>query len=602
MSFYFEPFENRKPPQPLPYNRGRELLWQFLAIIMIMLGAWYITWCWREAINYDALWFSIPLIGAETLAYIGLVLFTFNLWKVEDTPMQSPPVLLSDCLEESSQASSRPLRVDVFFPTYDEDPELVRLSVRDAKKIRYPHAIDLTIHVLDDGRRPAMQAMAESEGVAYIKRDNNIGFKAGNLRNAMEQTFGDFIVICDADTRPFPSILENTLGYFRDPRVAWVQTPQWFFDLPEGERLHQKWERWIGTPGRVLGRAIESVVGPIQVGRDPFCNDPKMFYDVIQRRRNWMNASFCCGAGSIHRREAVMINALKRYGEAIESMSKRVEKAVAKENPELKDLLSEQIMHHLAIETEFTPYKFHVSEDIYTSILLHGDADVKWRSVMHPQVESKMLSPQDLLSWTLQRFKYAGGSLDIAFHDNPIISAGLDWRQKIMYATTFWSYMGGLWNIVFLTAPIIYLFSGVSPIASFSPDFFKHLIPFIVATELAYMVGVWGLSTFQSKTFYLSFFPINLRALWTVFRGKQIKFPTTPKQRQEGVFWTLVWPQMLIVVLTVAGLIFAAVKIWLGISVDYSGLITNLFWGSVNIIAMLGMIRAAFWKPMEAHA
>ena len=602
MSFYFEKFEDRKPPEPLPHHPLRELVWQFLAVVTLMVGTWYIVWCWRSAMNHEALWFSITLFTAETLAFIGLCLFTLNLWKVRDVPMQPPPVSLSDCFDQVEPASDRPLRVDVFFPSYDEDPELVRLSVRDAKKITYPHPIDITIHVLDDGRRPAMEAMAESEEVVYIKRDNNIGFKAGNLRNAMEQTFGDFIVICDADTRPFPTILEHTLGYFRDPKMAWVQTPQWFFDLPEGERLPQAWGRRLGGFGKFAGKCVEAIAGPIQVGHDPFCNDPKMFYDVIQRRRNWMNASFCCGAGSIHRREAVMAGAIKRYAEAIDDMKTRVTKAIGKTNPQLEARLSDQIIHHLALETEFTPYQFHVSEDIYTSILLHSDRQNQWRSVLHPRVESKMLSPQDLLSWTLQRFKYAGGSLDIAFHDNLMFRRGLSLGQKLMYGATFWSYLGGLWNIVFLIAPIIYLFTGISPVASFSPDFFKHLIPFLVLTELTFLVGTWGMSTFQGKTFYLSFFPINLRALWTVLRGKQIKFPTTPKQRQEGVFWTLVWPQMAIIALTAGGLIFAACQIVFGESLDYSGLVTNLFWGSVNMIAMMAMVKAAFWKPREATA
>ena len=82
-----------------------------------------------------------------------------------------------------------------------------------------------------------MEALAAELGVNYISRNNNIGFKAGNMRNAMEKTSGDFIVICDADTRIFPTFLVNNLGYFRDPKVAWVQTPQWFFDLPEGKNL-----------------------------------------------------------------------------------------------------------------------------------------------------------------------------------------------------------------------------------------------------------------------------------------------------------------------------------------------------------------------------
>ena len=56
-------------------------------------------------------------------------------------------------------------------------------------------------------------------------------------------------------------------------------------------------------------------------------------------------------------------------------------------------------------EEVLTPYKFHVSEDIYTSIVLHSDREREWKSYQHPYVESKMLSPQDLLTWTIQRYK-----------------------------------------------------------------------------------------------------------------------------------------------------------------------------------------------------
>jgi cellulose synthase (UDP-forming) len=73
------------------------------------------------------------------------------------------------------------------------------------------------IHVLNNGKRPAMEAVAREEWVNYITRTDNVGFKAGNLRNVMAATSGDFILICDADMRPFPTFLEETLGYFRDP-------------------------------------------------------------------------------------------------------------------------------------------------------------------------------------------------------------------------------------------------------------------------------------------------------------------------------------------------------------------------------------------------
>lgn len=601
MGFYFDKFENRQPEPPLPHNEYMELAWQFFAVMALVVGLWYITWRWTHSLNYDALWYAIPLVIAETGAYIGLAFFTFNLWKVKDTPKQEAPTLLSQVVNYEPQ-QDRPITIDMYFPTYDEDPELVRLSLIDAKKVLNPMKATILIHVLDDGGRESMKQVAEEEGVNYITREGNVGFKAGNLRNAMEQTGGDFIVICDADTRPFPTILEHTLGYFRDSDVAWVQTPQWFFDLPEGKSLDDVLGKYLSTPGKWLGNGIQKIMGPVKIGEDPFVNDPKMFYDVIQRRRNWCNASFCCGAGSIHRREAVMEAALKTYAEHIAKQVNEDTQKVIKLTGEdtihqgLQDTIRQQVVQ----EHEFTPYRFHVSEDIYTSIVLHSDSERNWKSVMHPEVESKMLSPQDLLTWTIQRFKYAGGTLDIAKNDNPVFRKGMSLPQRLMYATTIWSYIGGIWNAIFLTAPLIYLFFAISPVQSYSLEFYVHILPFLLLTEIAFMLGGWGLAGYPSKASYLAFFPTNLRALWTVIKGEKISFPVTPKDRQEGSFLHLAIPQTLIIVLTVIGIIFAWSQYQLEHpSYDINGVLLNTFWGINNILALSSILFAAFWQPDE---
>lgn len=600
MSFYFERFEDRKPEPPLPYSPWVEAIWQFLLVLALTLGGWYIAWRWTSSLNMDALWYAIPLVVAETGAYIGLVLFGFNLWKVRDYPVQAPPSDILQCVGDEDGHLPRPVKVDIFLATYSEEEELVRLSIQDAKKVTYPSTIELKIHVLDDGRREAMRKVAEEEGVGYISRTNNIGFKAGNLRNAMEQTDGDFLAICDADTRLFPSFLENTLGYFRDPQVAWVQTPQWFYDIPEGIPLPKAMSRWLGRFGHWLGRGVEWIIGPVRVGQDPFVNDPKMFYDIIMRRRNPYNASFCCGAGSIHRREAVMEAALKGWVEQVETESHRRADEFRKLTKEksIDASAAKMLRQQAALEEEFTPYKFHVSEDIYTSIVLHSDIDRKWKSVLHPQVESKMLSPQDLLTWSIQRFKYAGGTLDITLHDNPVFRRGLSIPQRILYGATVWSYLGGIWNFLFLIAPLIYLYTAIAPVSAYSMDFYVHILPFLFISELAFMAAYWGLASYQAKANYISFFPINLRALWTVLRGEKIKFPVTPKDRQEGSFVGLVWPQLVIIILTIAGLIFA----WVSYLFFYSdhnldALLVNTFWGINNVLALMGIVMAAFWKP-----
>jgi cellulose synthase (UDP-forming) len=545
------------------------------------------------------------VVAAETFAYIGLILFTVNLWKTSDPPILPPPALVGECVERPDDVPARPIAVDVFFATYNEDPELVRLGIVDAKRIRYPHPIDVRLHVLDDGRRPAMAAVAAEEGVGYITRTSNVGYKAGNLRNAMEQTGGDFILICDADTRPFPTILERTMGYFRDPKVAWVQTPQWFYDLPEGRPLPEVLARRLGRVGAGLGRLVERVAGPVRVGEDPFVNDPQLFYDVILRRRNWANAAFCCGAGSIHRREAVMEAALRKYALAIEG---EVQGSVARMLEELRETsldpaLEQAMRQEAALAVELTPYKFHVSEDIFTSMVLHGDKERGWKSIQHPYVESKMLSPQDLLSWTIQRFKYAGGSLDILLHDRPLTRAGLTWPQKIMYGATFYSYLGGIWNTIFLAAPIVYLLSNVAPVSAYSTSFFVHLLPFLVANELATMVGTWGIAGYKPKAAYIAFFPINLQALWATLRGREIKFKVTPKVRQEGNFLRLVWPQLAVAVLTTLSLAFAF-ACWALDLRDYElgALLANLFWGFNNVLAMVPMISAALYRGETPEA
>jgi cellulose synthase (UDP-forming) len=537
---------------------------------------------------------------AETLAFIGSTLFTINLWKVKDIPSLPAPETIDDCIAPEETQERRQIKVDLFIATYNEDVELVRLSILDALAVTYPFPLDYRIYVLDDGKRSEMEAVAQQEGVNYLSRENNIGYKAGNLRHGMDMTEGDFIIICDADTRVFPTILTDTLGYFRDVDVAWVQTPQWFYDLPQGKPLAEWAKQKLGTTGYLIGKGIEKLLGPLTVGHDPFFNDPQMFYDVILRRRNGANAAFCCGAASIHRREAIMQAALRRYVDNIEDEIQQYTDDLT--DSETKADLTKAMLPHVVHDTELMPYKFHVSEDIYTSIVLHGDPGRKWRSVMHPQIESKMLSPQDLLTWMIQRFKYAAGSMDIALHDRLFTSKRIKLSaiQKLMYGTTFWSYFACIWNTVFLIAPLIYLFTGIPPVSTYSSPFYLHFLPFMIVSELAFMFGTWGISAWDGKSSFLALFSMNLRALDTVLRGEKIKFHVTPKERQQGNFLSLVKPQLAIIGLTILGLIWGAIQIAEGNIKDPSGFVINIFWGAANIAAMMPMVLAALWQPESA--
>ena len=585
-------FDYRWPGEPIAPSTARDVTFQALAVFTLVVGARYLAWRWTSSLNPSALAFALVIAAAESFAYLADILFFLSIWRIAPVTAPPPPATLHDIVA-SRTSPDRKLRVDVLITTYDEPVDLVARSVRDAKQLRYPHPITVGVHVLDDGRRAAMGEMARAEGVGYLTRADNVGFKAGNLGNGLRQTDGDLVVICDADTRPLPGLLEETLGHFRDPSVAWVQTPQWFYDISPGTRLPE-WlatRLHLGSAGGLVGRCIEAAIGRVTVGADPLGNDPSAFYDVIQASRNWCNASFCCGAGSIHRREAVMETALKQFAEHVTKATRRVVNGVP--DPALRRPLAAAIAGEAARRTELMPYRFHVSEDIYTSIVVHADAQRRWRSIHHPRVLTRMLSPQDLLAWTIQRFKYASGTLDIGWKDNPLRRRGLTTWQKVMYLATIYSYLSPLWLIPLLIAPLVFFFWGVTPVVAFDPEFFAQIIPFLVAKRLAFMVGTWGVRTWRAEQYHLASFWLYLKALVHVLAGRPLRFRVTPKQRSERRFLGLVAPHLILVAAMVAGLAYRGRVIATGRApAETTAYLVNVFWSLYSMACLLPMIAA----------
>ncbi|ATW62842.1 putative cellulose synthase [Synechococcus phage S-CBWM1] len=166
--------------------------------------------------------------------------------------------------------------VDVFIATYNESTRQIRRCVLAAKALHYGNK---TIYILDDGSREEIRELAERLGVGYITRDTNEHRKAGNLNNAFKQTSGEFLLSLDCDFVPFQNILGRTLGFFSDPNVAIVQTPQHYF-MPD---FHS----------RNLG--VEGIMP----------SDTDMFYHYQQVIRDNFNAVVCVGTSYVARRSAL---------------------------------------------------------------------------------------------------------------------------------------------------------------------------------------------------------------------------------------------------------------------------------------------------------
>jgi cellulose synthase (UDP-forming) len=606
--FYFEKYEGRRPYPAIPANKYRSLLFQMAGIITIALGISYLHWRWRYSLNPEAMVFSVFLVTAETLSFLSTVMIIINFWEYKD-PEKTPPVHMLSDIEDLQGRSDRPVRLDVFIATYNEDVELVRLSIIDAKKLNYPYPdVKIKIYVLDDGRRDGrdpkkenMKVVCEQEGVGYLIREHNEGYKAGNLKNALEHTNGDIFAILDADTRPFPDFLVNTTGYFRRHKVAWVQTPQWFYDTTEAEPLSDviaeklRLSHTSSTIGKGMRRGIQLLFGRVKINEDIFGNDPRLFYDVILRKRNYFNAAFCCGAGSIHRREAIMSLAVRDFA----SKLRNVQKDLLLQHKTEEEI--EKIQNEILLKEDIIPFKFHASEDIYTSIMLHADKENRWESVQHAGVECRMLSTQDLDSWIKQHQRYAEGSLDIAFKDNPIFIKGLTFGQRMMYFSTIWSYFAPLWILVFLLSPIVFFFTLELPVQAYSFDFFKYFLPFQILNTITIAIGCWGIDTKRGDQYYISSFWFMILSLVSVIRGKKVKFNVTPKGKAMGKNLPHILPHLIIIGLTLLGIAYNGVLVYLDRHPTTSGFAANTFWCIFNILSLSIMIRAAYWKSKEAE-
>lgn len=170
-------------------------------------------------------------------------------------------------------------KVDVFIPTYNEDRTILEKTIVGALALDWP---DLTIWVLDDGKRDWLQDLCRGMGVRYLRRSDNRHAKAGNLNNALRASrasAGEFILMLDADFVARHDFLYRTIGLFDDPKVGIVQTPQNFYNPdPVQHNL-------------LANRSVT--------------DEQRFFFDVVQPAKDAWDLAYCCGTSAVVRRSCV---------------------------------------------------------------------------------------------------------------------------------------------------------------------------------------------------------------------------------------------------------------------------------------------------------
>ncbi|MEG3889250.1 glycosyltransferase [Microcoleus sp. Z1_A1] len=254
-------------PQPQKWSRA------VVVAIVLALTIRYVLWRSLATLNLtDPLngIFSLGLFFLEMLLVFNSSIQLYLMLRMKDRRREA------DRMAVAVEAGNFTPPVDIFIPTYNEPAFILRRSVIGCQALDYPNK---KVYLLDDTKRSEIKLLAKELGCEYITRPDNIHAKAGNINHATALTNGELIVVFDADFIPTKNFLTRTVGFFQNPEIALVQTPQSFYN-------HDPISRNLG---------LENVLAP----------EEEIFYRQIEIIKDSADSVVCCGTSFVVRRSAL---------------------------------------------------------------------------------------------------------------------------------------------------------------------------------------------------------------------------------------------------------------------------------------------------------
>lgn len=254
-------------PQPQKWSRA------VVVGIVLALTIRYVLWRSLATLNLsDPLngIFSLGLFFLEMLMVVSSSIQMYLMLRMKDRHREADRMAVA--VAEGNFAPS----VDIFIPTYNEPIFILRRTVIGCQALDYPNK---KVYLLDDTKRHEIKLLAKELGCNYITRSDNNHAKAGNINHATALTNGELIVVFDADFIPTKNFLTRTVGFFQNPEIALVQTPQSFYN-------HDPIARNLG---------LENVLVP----------EEEVFYRQIEIIKDSADSVVCAGTSFVMRRSAL---------------------------------------------------------------------------------------------------------------------------------------------------------------------------------------------------------------------------------------------------------------------------------------------------------
>ena len=280
-------------------------------------------------------------------------------------------------------------------------------------------------------------------------------------------------------------------------------------------------------------------------------NEGSLFYGLIQDGNDLWNATFFCGSCAVIRRS----------------------------------ILNE--VGGVAVET--------VTEDAHTALKMNRKG---YNTAYLPITLAAGLATESLSIHVGQRIRWARGMAQIFRLDNPLFGRGLSFMQRLCYTNTMLHFFYGLPRLIFLLAPLAYLYFEVRLIEASALMIALYAFPHLAHASVTNSRIQGG----HRHSFWAEVYEASLA--WYIFRPTLValinpklgKFNVTTKGgivENNFLDWKISAPYLIILVMNLVGLLIGIGRLFWWGSLDTDTVVFNLLWTIYNLIILGATIAVA---------
>lgn len=236
----------------------------------------------------------------------------------------------------------------------------------------------------------------------------------------------------------------------------------------------------------------------------------------------------------------------------------------------------------IAVETD--------AENAHTALRLHRKG---YTSAYINEIQAAGLIPETLSAHIGQRIRWARGMAQILRTDNPLSATGLNMAQRLHYANIMLHFLSGVPYLIFLLAPLGFLFFHRYLIDAPAVEIVLYAFPVIVLSNMA--------CSYRPGERCYSFWA----GLYKAVLSWHISYPTAialinPKKRglieTEICDLSLSKPYLCLIALNLSAAVFAVVRYLSGPADEQAMVLLNLAWAAGNLM-LLGMAISVTQEP-----